>query len=1657
MRKGGYLLILGLFLFSAALAQNFYLNDTYEMRWDNITKHINSALKHGVKYDHVAGISAITIAPKSEIIIPVPARHELKIKVLSSNVATSEFQFEFSHDATLWKPVKLNYSAKDSSWYLVLPEERASVLKLSWRPTKTNRNSHVSLACFLSRQVKIPERETFRQVYLPKYHAYDYWSLRRFSERFSERFWPMRAGQRYSFTIIGPKLIRLDTMRYLTGNTIAGEQSYWLKLNLDNRPYHLLRFETLTTDNAIYFSHNNAKLFTDLQYKYINVPKGKHVLNIVTVSPIFMRLIKPQHRLLFSGLNSYVSLPYTKTLQQDDLYNWLAKVYNNAWSNDADQHNPVFINKIKINDYAYPQNSRVHLLHRLLQNQYVYYRNLFPAEKTTRALQQYYPVAATNFQFDFMPPLRRFIPFSYMLDMQQQQQGLFLQQVPRDQKAALVYKLIHPSKFARDMRINIVTRSQMPAKLYLQFNNHAPQVLMLRKFKLNFWQPRENIYMPVSLLLPRVYSTEITLPAQTKTIRVWSSNSTSQLSLQLLTKKPHYLAEDAYYDLTRNVTKRVLWSWFQRALHGHNLKQFPANELANNWQPFIDYLHGRKKAVQPFIGAKIKETYLSKTKISALLRNANKYQRKKLWYKELTYRTKLVRGSRGRIKLAALQRQIQLLEKLQVPSSTINRILTYEYFHIDLNLRKQLLQILLANLNKSEDLSTVERFLGYSLCCHPDLVLLETYTKVLVTKGEFRFALTAGLLLPKSQQPVIPMLVASYHEHWWRTYNDLLLRLPTKQQQYLWRGYEARFFGDFSKMRDDWLLAGAEGQRLLNIFAASGKATNLTKWSQLLQQMPGSKNYEFAPWLVKDYAGAVTLTSLTKRMAPFFRATRAHPVILKAVGPTTLILDVRPIHYNYNLGRINANVTIVDNGAISNHYISSSYPSISFFRDRAYSWLPGQGSKIELKLTAGLHIIKIYSRNQSLLLRQEQLVPAMSVAMLPLQYKNNKPDVYTLMQSNAFSRYQPNVFTTQNPYPFQLQIHGDYAKPQKLTNSLMTQMTEFINSDNLYEAEMLYHQNSQNQQLRSLWLDVSNRLTWKFVKTVQSDNGVYLQRIKGKKPDSESIKLVQALSGVTNLRQQLLGSTAELKLFIKDTKATHLGAKIQLVEPTRLRSVAASVQYGVNKYRQHILTLTPKIPQKEFRLTVPAGEHLFYLKLKKAVRGQYLAVEIYKKTAKGKEYFIPQQTKMYYLASKPHPVEVFVTGPTVLRIDEYAGMRFVRSVYKYVPAGAKQVAIKGLPGKNLTYVRIFKREIVKPINYQERPLFLDNTNLYLSKSPSLNLPNLSKWPYTNSTLPLQGQDDGVWSAHIGADSRISETNAEGPADHAIKAGVDYNYYNAVDNWYYQGGGFVRVHQHGLPTGSLNSLLTGYWQPSMNLTRFRWWFEGDVFGQDINTSTLKKFAYSAHVLAGIGQNRQLAQWFNHFPYITIFYRYQSLDSLLSSERQEVDEDIFTQYKNDHRYGLRIGDTVSFHPFWDTDFYLGARLSTNENFWVGHPDVLRARIGWIQQFRYVQANIGYKMNYYFGDSDRNESYDTKLIYIDLTIDSWLRFQKRLGIFISLGYDPDHGRYVGGINLAWFGGNGRGMRDFAPGSMFHRALRQRFAPKYNVVGDMFMDTED
>ncbi|MDX2458310.1 MAG: hypothetical protein QNL87_12460, partial [Gammaproteobacteria bacterium] len=452
---------------------------------------------------------------------------------------------------------------------------------------------------------------------------------------------------------------------------------------------------------------------------------------------------------------------------------------------------------------------------------------------------------------------------------------------------------------------------------------------------------------------------------------------------------------------------------------------------------------------------------------------------------------------------------------------------------------------------------------------------------------------------------------------------------------------------------------------------------------------------------------------------------------------------------------------------------------------------------------------------------------------------------------------------------------------------------------------------------------------------------------------------------------------------------------------------------------------------------LPGGSHLLRVRIADPVLNQYLRVVIREPGAVSDSSLTSRPgRRTYHVATRQEPVSVYLEGPTRVRIDELRdGQTFYR--YRNLAAGWQRVRLEAGPQQKQALFRIYRlttRQPVMPV-----PARLPVWTPLAVPLPAANLPADSSQTQrtTIDRFSLGGQEDGTWSLTAALQRRHDadeESDGNNQAEDFAELRATHRFFAADKHSYFRTDLLTRLRDEGGPT-----LGARTW---VDIRRPDWPVEialgGTLYTQRPDDETGSE--WSATVRGALSRQFNITPRTAHQPVISMFQRWLSLDEDLQQHPGRVDQDVYTEYKNDHQSGLGIADMLTYRPWLDSLWYGSLGAVSNENLNVFDPDHVVVALGARQLLHNWQASAEYQARHYFPDQDRNNHVTQNRYQLSLDWLGWRTDKHGWQGRAQLIWNDSSNEFSGLLSISWIQSNARFYRDFRPAERGFRSLRER-----------------
>lgn len=607
--------------------------------------------------------------------------------------------------------------------------------------------------------------------------------------------------------------------------------------------------------------------------------------------------------------------------------------------------------------------------------------------------------------------------------------------------------------------------------------------------------------------------------------------------------------------------------------------------------------------------------------------------------------------------------------------------------------------------------------------------------------------------------------------------------------------------------------------------------------------------------------------------------------------------------------------------------------------------------------------------------------------------------------------------------------------------------------------------------------------TWKRLEQFDQRAGIYLEKRDTWRPLTPGTRTRKALLGVDRIDRSIVGQTpVEIDLttvFAPEIEFTLFRPRVGFL-PThdtvvnweidgKKESLTLKSHRQIEKFR---IKLRPEIDRITFWQPQPWANHYVAINV-----DEVLPDGTVNKTAKP----ACEPTVMsWHVATPDEPLTFRAAGPNIFRIDQMVDDQ-VHTRIVPVTKDAKTFELTPDGGNRIARFRIFQLDAADSVTPVFRPnKKSENESQHwvhgavddvfnaaeresqIQPLQSLDLLSL-RGPDADPTeididdvTQLGVNDSGTTGFHFGYRQRqvIDEFPAtQEQLSNFFNIGLSSRKYDSWKDEYQQSDFLLRPRIGSGPTFGASHQRTR----SLGDVNQRWDNSADgqgplqmnwrvyAFGQYAGTPLLEdsnSFPWIAGFSGGLSRRYFIDPCLSHRPSISFFGRYLS-ESRDGFSDNELDRDIFTLYKRNHRYGLRLSDQFTFQRYMDRRFYVRPVLNSNEDQLI--PDNAGFSVGADQLLGALQVRLAYRMLGFLSDNDRTETAIQNIVRIDLKAEKWSQSGFWSEIDFSLIHEINGGTSVG-LNFSRFFNDARLYRDFRPGTVLFRPLRQERAAKLN-----------
>lgn len=1025
--------------------------------------------------------------------------------------------------------------------------------------------------------------------------------------------------------------------------------------------------------------------------------------------------------------------------------------------------------------------------------------------------------------------------------------------------------------------------------------------------------------------------------------------------------------------------------------------------------------------------------------------------------------------------------------------------------------------------------------------------------KQLVEHDRFRMGFFASA--PKSNGSPEEFHIRSlFSMRWWEIMQNFANH-SSKPKSKLWAGLKEIQRGNTESGLTELEEAGEEGHAWVEHWHAavaineqlkspdvSQRIDALSDWEHWQLSHPGPRVWEPSPDLVTGCRAAKHVySSMRDLRSQFFIAAPEDPGVIEVSGPSTIRIELRPIHIDNADSRFDEWFTVTSNGQRGLVAALGNTPSQQLRIEGVKGSVPGRLAITEIKVPEGLHRLELASQNHLFLFRVLQDRPEIKLPALPalspstiakvvtgnyganmvVEASGNEVDndcVRLIDDRNTCTSYaigklaDPNdCHSIQQAWAWLVARHEALAKANEIRlmpNDLPFEQTE---QDDLHRqaARLAFSLRERShdhlhrlrtiamlqeiasvdpsrEDLRGYLNSARNGTVWKKFESFDERAGVRSFVLEQWTPETPEIRIRRSLAGL-NRATWVVAGTKEASIHVRDEKPVHLRLKLRRpgVGFVPMTDTIAIVEVEEKIQRVQV----DGESEQQLDLHLSAGSHHVRVAQETAWANHMLHVEAFEVLPDGRE--LPfganavggqPRNRTWMVALPEEPIKFTVQGPGLYRIDRRVNGRSKSEVVTIAEPVRKSITIYPHDGRLKEFVRIFELTVTdKPariyspkqrIPEQPKPVsepvvqaaWLQPVEAFgglddfedLALLPPDSQPALIGEP---DFQELGWQNLGTIAAHLSYRQRRALDELQNPSaapGRFMELGLSRYFFDPWANSYERTQFLLRPRLDGSTSFGLNHREDHVYQPhecnppepdrGWGPIRTHW--QAGLFAQDAGRPLIdgvSSLPWSAFANGGVSRRQHLNEFWHRTPRLEFFSRYLS-EEQNGFESGVLDQDVFTRYKADHQYGLRLSDQWVYQCCIDQRFWMRPMLVSNTDQVI--PDNLGIHFGVDQMIGPVQLRLGYRLTGYFADNDRSSAAVQNLFDLDAMLETWHSRFWRIETRFSVRHDANNGGTSFQFNLRSFFNQGRGFRDMRPNSILFRPIREERSLRHLMV---------
>jgi hypothetical protein len=868
----------------------------------------------------------------------------------------------------------------------------------------------------------------------------------------------------------------------------------------------------------------------------------------------------------------------------------------------------------------------------------------------------------------------------------------------------------------------------------------------------------------------------------------------------------------------------------------------------------------------------------------------------------------------------------------------------------------------------------------------------------------------------------------------------------------------------------------------------SERKTAVRDWETWSLRRPGPWTWKEQTASVLAPTGMVRTRSLTADVRRVWHLVdRENPLAVNVWGPSRLRLVIRPLHAPGSEARIDGWVTLTTPHGSRHVPVTGNTPSQGLELENDVR-LPGRAVTRELEMAGGPGEIHLETSDFSCLVRVERWQPVCTLPVLP---ELTPETVGVALQ--GMDAWQDDPGTRPWPWPWQQRLTvidnasgrktvftqdrvwkivagQDAREGESLSLPTVCSRSEDFDTqvqdtrqdlidrahDLAFRAEQhpgelpgieaelrhLAHDHPQISEIRTMRDRVGRVMVWERLQPASS-GGSYAFPLAGWEPETPVLRVRKGLLPCLFPGEHVLSQPGKLIMDMYNVQPASLVIETFLGDFPWLGEAPLNFWYDVDGKDRVFRTLSRRDPDARIEIDVPAGEHVVRVGVDTLYVNQFLRVMIHE-PGQGCSSFActdpgwsEYQERAYTIAAHGFPAIYQIEGPAWVRVDrKEETSTSVR--YRYFSKGMHDLVLNPEQGRMESYYRVFARVPFRgeePVEGMPRDVSITYAHVPDSQYVLSDPPTPEKVVLADADDLSEFPWKGTWEMEAGYHARRDvQEDGTGDAEQFWQLGVVHRrYFETLPAYLKTGLTPLRVRKHG----GIVSGVEEEFVYSPDFLPFTLGLRGSFLAQDPDGDARDlpgtgegDTEWSGLVRASISRRLSVCPEWWHTPGLRVFGRLLSMDELGDYASRDVDQDIFTPYKHDHRQGISVSDTLTWAPWADTRIAAGASATSNEDGNVFAPDNIRARLSWEQLLGPFLTKVGLRHARYFEDDDRDADSHKTFVDMECAWTRWTEDKDRLRIGLSGTVNTDTGDWSSAVVLGWVFDGSRELRDFRSG---------------------------